>query len=113
MIIDWAAKSGIAKPRNSASNDKPSMNFGSPLLDDGSVRKVINTFAQMSKRNFVVAELKSNLVADDRKKAISSFSAPQFKKKAIVLMGEPSKDYISTVHSKLLEAKKVKAEADQ
>merc|ERR1712232_720841 len=87
MIIDWAAKSGLAKPRNTATNDKPSMNFGTPLMDDGSARKVINTFAQMAKRNMIVPELKSNLVADDRKKSLSSFSKPHFKKTAVVVMG--------------------------
>merc|ERR1712187_199217 len=72
-IIEWAAKSGIAKPKNTYSNDKPNMQFGTPLMDDGSVKKVLNTFAHMAKRNMVVAELKSNLLADDRKKALASF----------------------------------------
>merc|ERR1712151_575412 len=79
----------------------------------GSVRNVIKTFSRMAKRNMVVAELKSNLVSDDRKKSVSSFSAPHFKKKAVVMMGTPSKEYVSMVHNKLLDSKKSKAEAEQ
>merc|ERR1712187_403977 len=112
-IIEWASKSGIAKPQNKATNDKPSMNFGAQLLDDGGVRKIIKTFSRMAKRNMVVAELKSNLVSDDRKKSVSSFSAPHFKRKAVVLMGTPSKEYITMVHNKLLDSKKAKAEAER
>merc|ERR1711953_821089 len=82
-------------------------------MDDGSVKRVINNFAHMAKRNFVVAELKSNLVEDDRKKALAPFKAPHFKKSAVVLMGKPSKEYKARVQKKLLEDKKHKAEAER
>merc|ERR1712187_791117 len=112
-VIDWIAKSGISKPKNTQSNDKPSMNFGVPMLEDGSVQKVIKTCAPMAKRNFVVAELKSNLVGNDRKKTISFFKASHFKKSAVVFMGKPSAGYKAMVQKKLLKSKQAKADAER
>merc|ERR1712048_164588 len=112
-IIEWVAKSGISKPKNTQSNDKPSMNFGVPMLEDGSVQKVIKAFAPMAKRNFIVAELKANLVGADRKKTISFFKASHFKKSAVVFMGKPSAGYKAMVQKKLLKSKQAKADAER
>jgi len=114
-IIEWATKSGVWRPKGSGggSNDKPQVSFGVPELDNWSVRKVLSAVAPVLPRNFVVAELKSNLVADDRSKALGRFSSQDFTRKAVVLMGEPTQAYKDRVHSLLLTQKKAKAEAEQ
>merc|ERR1719203_1827466 len=65
-ILDWAQKSGIWKAKgyaNPGCNDKPDMNFQIRELDDCSMRKAIFTVAPLQKRNYVVMEVKSNLIA--------------------------------------------------
>merc|ERR1712187_259297 len=62
-IIEWASKSGIWKPKGSWCNDKPNMQFG---IMDEHVRRMIQAIAPMHKRNYIVPELKANLVKKDR-----------------------------------------------
>merc|ERR1712151_1379847 len=106
-IIDWASKSGIACQKKAGnSNDMPRWDFKLPLMDDQSVRRVISSIAPALRRNYVIGELKANLVAADREQTLQHFSSHRFKKTSVVLMGEPNKDYIDGVH-KLLLAEKV------
>merc|ERR1712187_530382 len=112
-ILEWASKSGIYKPKNQHSNDKPTMNFGIPLMDDGSVGKVIKAIAPTLKRNYVIPELKGNLVKKDRLGSVAHWKGRNFKMAAAVLMGEPSKDFKDKIHALLLEEKKKKAEAER
>lgn len=112
-IVDWAMKSGIWKPKNQSSSDKPTMQFGLPLMDDGSVRRVIQAFAPTLKRNFVVAELKGNLVPGDRKMHLAHFAKRNFKMSAKVLMGEPTQEFKDKVHDLILTQKKNKVETER
>merc|ERR1712106_1204280 len=89
----------------------PDMNFGIPLLDDLSVRKLLEVIAPTLDRNFLVMELKNNIMSETRQAAIARFS--DFKKVAVVAMGEPSADYTAKVHASMLAEKKKKAEAEQ
>merc|ERR1711972_472714 len=84
-MLDWACKSGLPRPKATGSLDRPSMRFGLPHLDDNNVTRTIRDLASTMKRNYVVAELKSNLTAKDRKSSLTKFSAPQFEQKAIVM----------------------------
>merc|ERR1712048_1268076 len=112
-VIEWAAKSGMWKPKNKDCNDKPTMNFGIPLMDDRSVRSILQAVVPTLKRNFVVAELKENLVKKSREASVGNWSRPHFKTTAAVLMGEPSKEYKDLVHKLLLQEKTAKAEAER
>jgi len=114
-IAEWATKSGVWKPKASSggSNDKPDAKFGIPELDNGSIRKVLSAVAPVLQRNYIVAELKANLVAEDRAKELAKFSSHDFTRKAVVMMGEPAKEYKDFVHSIILSEKKRKAEAEQ
>jgi hypothetical protein len=108
-IVEWAAKSGIQRQQpNKASADSPDMNFGIPLLDDLSVRKLLSTIAPTMKRNFLVMELKANLIPEERQATLARFGA--FKKVGVVAMGEPSAEYKGKVYEALLADKMVKAE---
>merc|ERR1719174_774963 len=112
-IIEWASKSNIERTQQAkgSSRDMPEMQFGIPLLDDLSVRKLLNVIAPTLNRNFLVMELKSNLISEERKAAIARFG--DFKKVGVVAMGEPSADYTAKVHADMLAEKKKKAEAEQ
>jgi len=113
-IIEWAGKSGFMVPRQlGGTKDKPDAKLGVPDLDDGSIAKVLAAIAPTAQTNFVVAELKSNLLPADRADALLRFSANDFKRKAIVVMGEPEQAYKDWVHEKMLDEKKAKAEAEK
>merc|ERR1719469_1275856 len=70
-----------------------------------SAQRTLNSIAPVVPRNYVVMEVKQNLVQADRQENLKRFSAPHFKKIAHVVMGEPSAEYKKIVHKKLLEEK--------
>jgi len=114
-IFDWAEKSGLWRARAAGqgdSNDKPEPKFGIPMLDDFSLRKVLSTIAPAVKRNYIVPELASNLLAADRKQAVQSFPSSDFKRTSLVVMGEPESGYRDYVHGLLLEEKKAQVQHD-
>lgn len=114
MLAEWAAKSGYGKPGASfGTNDRPELRSGVQVLDDLTVRKVLNAIVPTIRRSFLVAELKSNLVSKERKQALLNFSAADVKKTALVVMGEPSADYREQVQALLLAEKKAKAEEEK
>lgn len=92
MILDWAEKSGLVKPGGYAamtSHDKPEMGFGISVMDDGSIRRVLQAIAPVQPRSYVVMELKQNLVKDDRKEHLARWIVSDFKKQAMIVMGTP------------------------
>merc|ERR1712048_1280448 len=113
-ILEWASKSGLWRQKGyswRASNDKPEMGFGIPFMDDTSVSRLLTAIAPTLKRNYVVMELKGNLVAKDRAEALARFS--KFETVASVLVGEPDDKYKKLVQELLLAEKKKKAEAEK
>jgi len=101
-ILSWAEASGLKRVKSSSSsgaatelvgqrnsNDKPEMGFGISMMDDGSVRRVLHSVAPFQKRDYVVMEVKSNLVQKERKDMVSNWAMSGFKRTAAVLMGEP------------------------
>merc|ERR1712206_49257 len=105
-IVDWALKSGVVRPSSAVtmatnlgknSNDKPDFCYGIAALDDCSVRKVIANMASLAPRNYVVMEVKSNLVSDERASLLSQFPADKYKRIAHVVMGEPAKAFKNEV----------------
>jgi len=112
-ILDWAAKSGLWRPRTQIwknSNDKPDMTFGIPLMDDNSVRRILNSVIATQPRNYIIMEVKSNLVKEERLEVLRRFNMPQYKKIAHVTMGEPTEDFKEKTYSALLAEKKEQAE---
>jgi chemotaxis protein histidine kinase CheA len=89
------------------------MKFGLPMMDDNSVRRVLTAVAPTLKRNFIIPELKSNLVAEDRKETLARFGSNDFKRTAHVVMGEPDASYKAKVQSLLLADKQAKADAEK
>merc|ERR1712087_425816 len=91
---------------------KPDMESGLPLLDDMSVRRIIKALAPALERNFVVMEVKKNLLPEERKKALASFPETLFKRICQARMGEPDDDFKAGVQDQILAKKKGKAEAE-
>merc|ERR1711972_910256 len=74
-------------------------------MDDFSVRKVLNAVAGVVPRDYVVMEVRANLLKDERKKTLKRFSAPCFKKTARVVMGEPTQEFKDVQLARLLDEK--------
>jgi len=112
-INEWASKSGLWRPKSSGPtcNDAPGVKFGIPLMDDSSVRRVLDAIAPTQARNYIVPELKANLVSAERLEALKKFSALDFKKTAKVIMGEPDEEFKQNVQALLLADKQTAAEA--
>lgn len=110
VILDWAHKSGLWRPKgygvnSRTSNDKPEMAFNAPLMDDMSIRRILSTVAPIQNRNYVVMEVKGNLVKEERQAAIDRFSCGSFKKVAVVMIGEPSTEFKQQTSKLLLDQK--------
>merc|ERR1712194_704408 len=107
-IIDWAVKSGLRAPRQQgakASNDKPDMRFEVKELDDASMRRAVYMVAPMQQRNYVVMEVRGNLLKSEREELAKRFDRPHFKRVAKVLLGEPDKAFKKETHELLLQDK--------
>jgi len=115
MIVDWALRSGLWRPKThtyKSSNDQPEVNFGIPHLDDGSVKQLLNTVATVQQRNFVVMEIKDNLLKQERMENLKGFAIPHFKRVARVMVGEPEKGYKELLLKAKLQEKQEKSDAD-
>merc|ERR1712087_171372 len=93
-------------------NDKPGMGFGIPPLDDLSARRVVNTIVPAQKRHFIVMEVKGNLIKEERKEALKRYASAHLKKVALVVMGEPSKEFKDRVWSMMLKKKQEQSDID-
>merc|ERR1712196_167339 len=112
-ILKWATQSGLkGGSKGRLSNDKPGYNFGINAMDDQSIRRVFASLTPVLKRDFVVMEVASNLQPSLRTKAIAQFSAPQYKKVAMCVMGEPPADFKKIIQKKMLEEKQKKLDTD-
>jgi len=107
-IIKWAESSGMHRPSVNSwknSNDKPDVHFNIPMMDDFSVRRVLNAVVATQPRNYVVMEVKANLVPSERGELMKKFNTPMYKKVAQVTMGEPAADFKKTILDELLKQK--------
>merc|ERR1712217_659275 len=107
-LLAWAERSGLWRRdgyQNTACNDKPEMNLGIYNVDDGSVAKAIKSIAPIQNRNYVVMELKGNLIKEERETLIKKFSPALFKRVAQVVVGEPTLEFKKKVHEITLQQK--------
>lgn len=114
-IIEWATKSGLNMWRKQTlkdSNDKPDVSCGIPAVDNLSARKVLQTVAPLMPRNYVVMEVKKNLIKEERAELLRRFAVPRFRCVAKVLLGEPKAAYKARSHEELLKAKQVRVDQE-
>mmetsp|Transcript_47979 Transcript_47979/g.133820 ORF Transcript_47979/g.133820 Transcript_47979/m.133820 type:complete len:898 (-) Transcript_47979:97-2790(-) len=98
-FTQWAVKSGMRPP--AGKTDKS-------FVDELGMLRVIGAVLPTLQRNFVVADVKANLLAEDRRQALARFPDAEFRKVAHVAMGEPADDFKSRVQEALLKAKEDK-----
>merc|ERR1711879_469846 len=104
-ILDWAEKSSFGhagKAAAKSSMDKPEMIHG--ILSD-SVHLMLRAVAQVQRRNFLIMELRGNLMKEGRKKTLDLFPSNMFKKVACTLIGEPTVDFKKYSQQLMLKAK--------
>merc|ERR1739848_414530 len=65
------------------------MHFGIPMMDDFSARRVLNAVVATQPRNYVVMEVKANMVPAERADLMKRFPVNRYKKVAQVVMGDP------------------------
>merc|ERR1712232_24612 len=109
-LAAWASKSGLYRQHNAwpSSNDTPAMDFGVRELDDYSMQTTIQSMAPKLDRDCIVMNVKNNLLADERQKVLANFKSEDFKKVALVIMGEPPAAYKEKAYKQALEDKRKK-----
>lgn len=116
MVVDWATKSGVyrakERPWGNGSNDKPIFYFGLHGIDDGSVQRSMYSLAALTPRNYVVLEVKSNLMAAERKRYAETFRKSYFKRVARITVGEPPESFKTITRQLILKDKTAKAQAE-
>merc|ERR1712039_359357 len=76
-------------------------------------QKSLLAVAPAFKRNFVCMELNANLQAAERTKALKRFPATDFKRVAVVAVGEPPASYKDRIHKLMLAEKIEEAEKEK
>jgi len=114
-LVEWASRSGLPKPKPNfqrTSNDKPDNHFGLQALDELQMRRIIASIAPLVPRNYIVMEVKSNLVKAERMELLKRFSGPHFKRIAQVAIGEPPASYKDKVMKFKLKEKQDKLDLE-
>jgi len=115
MIGSWAARSGLTPVQASSkhgSRDKPGTMYGNTAMDDGSVRRVLNEVAPLQQLDFVVMEVRGNLLQSERAEMLRRFGSHSFRRVARVMIGEPSERFRERVRQLILAEKQKKIDAE-
>jgi len=102
-IVDWARQSGLQVATPSCL-DRPGLNFGQNA-DDRAVRRLLGNIAALQRRNYVVMEVKSGLLKEERPALVSKFPSHVFKRFAQVVVGEPPADFKKRTQQHILKRK--------
>merc|ERR1712217_34256 len=78
---------------------------GIQKIDDGSLSHMIKSIAPVQNRNYVVMQLRTNLIKDERSTLVKKFSGGLFKKVAHVQVGEPTLEFKKKVQEATLRIK--------
>eukprot|EP00931_Biecheleriopsis_adriatica_P068769 TRINITY_DN4267_c0_g1_i1.p1 TRINITY_DN4267_c0_g1~~TRINITY_DN4267_c0_g1_i1.p1 ORF type:complete len:905 (+),score=326.79 TRINITY_DN4267_c0_g1_i1:77-2716(+) len=114
-IIEWGKNSGLGNPRITSlknCNDKPDVSFGIQVIDELTPRKLLHTVAPLIPRNYVVMEVKSNLVKAERKEMLNRFKFPRYNRIAMVVVGEPPDAWKAKVQAAVLAEKQEKVDTE-
>merc|ERR1712194_154300 len=102
-FADWAVKSGLSMNGLKESNDKPGVILGG--LDLVGLKQRLMDLAAIQPRNFVIMEVRGNLIKEDRQAALAKFTGGLFKITAEVIVNETSSSFKKVVQAKVLNAK--------
>jgi len=109
-FADWASKSGLQSRGRKESNDKPNT---TSLENVASCKKVLMDLAVMQPRNFVIMEVKGNLIQEERLATLAKFkNHGVFKTVADVIMSDPTPSFKKIVNEKFLAEKQRKSDLE-
>merc|ERR1712151_967747 len=97
MGMEWSEKSGV--PRQIAQSD-------------ASVARILQSLAPVQNRNFIVMDIKSSLIREERKVILSRFSSNMFRKIAEVHVGEPTAEFKKRGQDAMLKKRQEELDAD-
>merc|ERR1712217_829129 len=103
---------GVRTKKTVTSRDKPEMAFGIQAGDDMSIRRTLQAVAPIQQRNYIVMELASNLLKEERKAAVAKWPAASFKRSATVMLGEPPTTFKKHTQQLSLKVKQEAAELE-
>lgn len=109
-ILDSIQKSDSTQQKGFTSreyNSRPGMEFTMRQMSN-----LIRSVSPVLKRNFIVMEVRNNLLSHERRKNIARFDRKDFKRVAVVVMGEPTDAHKAFVRQKMLLKKREKAVND-
>eukprot|EP00927_Polykrikos_kofoidii_P071496 TRINITY_DN67757_c0_g1_i1.p1 TRINITY_DN67757_c0_g1~~TRINITY_DN67757_c0_g1_i1.p1 ORF type:complete len:896 (+),score=179.87 TRINITY_DN67757_c0_g1_i1:211-2688(+) len=112
-ILSWAEASGLRhKGTNSSgtSKDHPIVSFGVPAFDGQGAIRLLRSLASVQQRDYIVLQLKSSLLKNERSKLLRRFPDAAFKKVAHIIVGEPTLDFKEHTKTLLLKDKQDAAE---
>merc|ERR1712060_729099 len=103
---------GNTQNYNRTSNDKPEIGSGLRDLDDGSVLRFLKSIAAIHNRNYVVQEVRGNLISEERTALMATFPKSRFKRIASVQVGEPTLEFKQKTQETILTRKQNVADAE-
>merc|ERR1712217_548230 len=103
---------GVRTKKTVTSRDKPEMAFGIQTVDDMSIRRTLQAVAPIQQRNYIVMELSSNLLKEERKAAVTKWPAASFKRSATVMLGEPPSTFKKHTQQLSLKVKQEASDLD-
>lgn len=104
--LDWARRSMTKKQLGQYWNGKGSKDKPGAELGHFDVSQWLSTLAPLVSRNYIMMELQSNLFTTTRIKALEAFGQHQFRRVAVVIIGEPSVAFKEKAWAKMLAEKK-------
>merc|ERR1712151_891030 len=78
----------------------------------GSVDAMIKSIAPIQPRNYIMMEVKGNLLQESREATLKNFPSDTFKKVAHVQLGEPGLEFKKRTHEVTLKAKQEQSDKD-
>merc|ERR1712060_325329 len=113
-LLEWARKSGFLRQTSGRreSNDKPGLYLEIPSLGNGSVDAMIKSIAPVQPRNYIMMEVKGNLLKDSREALLQKFPSDTFKKVAHVQLGEPGLEFKKRTQEVTLKGKQEQSDKD-
>eukprot|EP00929_Paragymnodinium_shiwhaense_P061079 TRINITY_DN304_c0_g1_i1.p1 TRINITY_DN304_c0_g1~~TRINITY_DN304_c0_g1_i1.p1 ORF type:complete len:941 (+),score=359.93 TRINITY_DN304_c0_g1_i1:73-2895(+) len=111
--LEWMRRSDVVRQRGWKqvdSQDRPGMNTGLFALDDRRFVETLANVVPMMHRDILVMDLEANLQPNQRKLNLRRYPATDFKRVALVAVGEPTAEYKEYVQGIMLEDKKRSSE---
>merc|ERR1712066_792703 len=93
-MLKWMVVSGFnMTPGAVKCNEHPDIYFTLEAIDKGHLLRRMRAVAAMQRRNYVLMDVRNNLIADSREELLKTFSSNAFKKIAHVQLGDGNAEF--------------------